>query len=140
VGLAGLPIGGLSWAAINALSLYIFLFTDLSPRARRRALVLLAVTVPMLWSRMILDFFATSILDIDAALVGWLIGTEGIGNMIRFADSQDFLLVFPECSSLPNMSLAFVCWIAVTQTIRHRWSSIDLVWSCMHPKLALHRG
>jgi len=39
------------------------------------------------------------------------------------------MIVLAPCSSLANMSLAFLCWISVTQWAGHRWSATDLVWS-----------
>src|SRR5229473_3483491 len=50
--LIALPIGGLSWIAVSGLALYILLFTDADPPMRRGALILLAATMPMLWSRL----------------------------------------------------------------------------------------
>ena len=44
-----LPIGPLSWFAVSALSLWILLTTETST-SRRGAIILLATTVPMLWS------------------------------------------------------------------------------------------
>src|SRR4030095_2552322 len=110
-------------------SLYIFLFANDGLERRRGALILLAVTVPMLWSRLLFQFFAKPILDIDATLVAWLLGTDRIGNMVHFADGSGYMVVLAPCSSLANMSLAFLCWISITQWARHCWSPMDLVWS-----------
>src|SRR6266446_8651438 len=46
-----LPIGPLSWLAVTALSLYIIISTNVAS-SRRGAFILLAATVPMLWSRL----------------------------------------------------------------------------------------
>jgi hypothetical protein len=126
-----LPIFPMSWVAVTGLSLYILLFANgnwSSDRARG-ALILLALTVPMLWSRLLFQFFATTILDIDAMLVASLLGTHQTGNMVQFADSSGYMVVLPRCSSLANMSLAFLCWVSITQWVKHRWTAMDLVWS-----------
>jgi hypothetical protein len=81
-----LPIGALSWLAITILSLYVLLFTDPSSSQKRGALILLATTVPMLWSRLLFRYFANFILEIDASLIGLLLGTGHRGNIVRFAD------------------------------------------------------
>jgi hypothetical protein len=47
-----LPIFALSWVAVTGLSLYILLFANRSSSRRRGAVILLALTVPMLWSRL----------------------------------------------------------------------------------------
>jgi hypothetical protein len=71
--------------------------------------VLLAATVPVLWSRLLFRFFAKVILDIDAWFVAQLLGTTRAGNMVTFADGSGSLVLEPACSSLANMSLAFLC-------------------------------
>src|SRR5262245_11891021 len=80
-----LPIFALSWVAVTALSLYILVFANDGSARRRGALILLALTVPMLWSRLLFQFFAGPILTIDASLVASLLGTERVGNMVGFA-------------------------------------------------------
>jgi hypothetical protein len=126
--LIALPIGGLSWIAVSGLALYILLFTDADLRMRRGAVILLATTVPMFWSRLLSQFFTNFILEIDASLVGCLLGTERTGNMVRFADESGYLVIFPACSSLANMSLAFLCWVTLSEFPGHRRAISDLWW------------
>src|SRR5262245_20249273 len=122
-----LPVGVLSWVGVTGLSLYTLL-TQPGPSVRRGAIILLAVTVPMLWSRLLFQFFANIILEIDAALVANVLGTLRDGNLVRFFDGPGYMKVEPGCSSLANMSLAFLCWVTVTQYVNHRWSPIDILW------------
>jgi hypothetical protein len=123
-----LPIFALSWAAVTGLSLYILLCAnDASPR-RRGALILLALSFPMLWSRLFFQFFAQPILVIDAWLVSLILGTDRIGNLVGFADGSGYMIVSPACTSFANISFAFLCWVAVTQWANHRWSRIDALW------------
>jgi len=122
-----LPIGPFSWLAVTALSLYILLSTNVAS-SRRGAVILLATTVPLLWSRMLFQFFANLILQIDASLVGWLLGTQRAGNTVEFADGSATLVILPACSSLANVSLAFLCWVTVSQLVCHRKSTSDLLW------------
>jgi hypothetical protein len=129
--LAILPIFALSWVAVTGLSLYILLFARGAPDRTRGAVILLALTVPMLWCRLFFQFFQKPILDIDATLVAWLLGTDRTGNMVQFADGSGYMIVLAPCSSLANMSLAFLCWVSVTQWAKHRWSAADLVWSAL---------
>ena len=140
LGIVALPISPPSWIAVTGLSVYIVVFTngksnslranDRSDR-RRGALILLALTVPMLWSRLLFQFFAKPILNIDASLVSSLLGTDRLGNTIKFADGSGHMVVLPPCSSLANMSLAFLCWISVTQWAEHKWSATDILWSLL---------
>jgi len=122
-----LPIGPLSWLAVTALCLYILASTN-DRSLRRGSVILLATTVPMLWSRMLFQFFANQILQIDASLVGWLLGTHRIGNLVDFADGSGQLVILPSCSSLANVSLAFLCWVTVSQFVRHKNCAYDILW------------
>jgi exosortase/archaeosortase family protein len=123
-----LPIGPLSWLAITILCLYVLLFTEPSSSRQRGALILLATTVPMLWSRLLFRYFANFILEIDASLIGFLLGTGHTGNIVRFADQSGTLVISPYCSSLANVSLALVTWVTISQWLSHRWSLKDLFW------------
>ncbi len=109
-----LPIGPLSWLAVTS--------------SRRGAFILLAATVPMLWSRLLFQFFANLILQIDASLVGWILGTHRTGAIVGFADGSGVLVILPACSSLANVSLAFLCWVTVSQLVSHKKSAYDLLW------------
>jgi hypothetical protein len=126
-----LPIFSLSWVAVTGLSLYILLFANDGSSRKRGALTLLALTVPMLWSGLIFRFFMNPILEIDASLVAWILGTEQVGATFGFADGSGSVVVLPACSSFANLSLAFLCWVSITQWAKHRWSAIDTVWSLL---------
>jgi hypothetical protein len=123
-----LPTGAMSWLAVTILSVYVLLFTKANELQRRGAVILLAATVPMLWSRLIFDLFANFILGVDAWLVGWMLGTQRSGNMVEFADHSGTLAIFPPCSSLANVSLAILCWITISESVRHRWRAQDILW------------
>jgi hypothetical protein len=122
-----LPIGQLSWLAVAALSLYIITSTNVAS-SRRGAFILLATTVPVLWSRLLFQFVANLILQIDAALVGWILGTHRTGDIVGFADGSGVLVILPDCSSLANVSLALLCWVTVSQLVCHKKSACDLFW------------
>jgi hypothetical protein len=127
VALIALPMGELSWIAISGLAIYILLFTEADVPMRRGAIILLAATVPMFWSRLLFHFFANFILEIDASLVGWLVGTERIGNMVRFANDGGYLVILRGCSSLANLSLA-LSWITISECFGRRRGRSDLWW------------
>jgi hypothetical protein len=125
-----LPIGSLNWLAATALSLYVLVSTNVAS-TRRGALILLATTVPTFWSQLLFRFFANSILQIDASLVGWILGTRRTADIVPFADGSGFLVIMPGCSSLTNVSLAFLCWVTISQWVCHKASRYDLVWCLM---------
>src|SRR5215467_8967073 len=125
------PSYPLSWVAVTGLSLYILFFANDGAERRRGALILLALTFPMLWSRLFFQFFARPLLALDATMVTWLLGTEQIGNTVRFGDNSGYMVISPACTSFGNLSYAFLCWVAITQWANHRWSSKDLLWSSL---------
>ena len=127
--LVALPIFPLSWVGVTVLSLYILLFANNNRERVRGALILLAMTAPMLWSRLLFQIFAKPILDIDASLVSLLLGTPRTGNMVGFLDGSGYMIVLPACSSLANMSLALLCWVTITQWVGHRWTAKDVLWA-----------
>jgi hypothetical protein len=126
-----LPVFSLSWVAVTGLSLYLLLFANSCSAQRRGAFIFLALTVPMLWSRLFFQFFTNILLEIDAALAASLLGTDRIGNIVRFADDSGYMMVTPACASFANLSFVFLCWVSISQWANHRWSSIDLVWSSL---------
>ena len=128
LGLVSVPIYALSWVAVTGLSFYILLFANDGAERRRGALILLALAVPMLWSRLVFQFFARPLLELDAMMSAWLLGTERSGNLVRFADNSGYMLITPACASWANISFAFLCWVVVSQWVNHRWRSIDLLW------------
>jgi len=80
----------------------------------------------MLWSSLLFRYFANTILGIDASLVGLLLGTGSKGNVVPFADGSGSLIILPYCSSLANVSLAFLGWVLISQWQQRRWSIQNL--------------
>jgi len=128
LGVVALPIYAMSWVAVTGLSLYLHFFANDGSERRRGALILLALAVPMLWSRLLFQFFARPLLELDATMAAWLLGTERIGNLVRFADNSGYMVVTPACASWANITFAFLCWVVVSQWVNHRWRWIDLLW------------
>ena len=123
-----LPVYPLSWVAVTVLSLYILLFANGAPDRKRGAVILLTLTMPMLWSRLVFQFFANFILEFDAWFAAALLGTSRVGNTLSFGDGSGILVITPACSSFANVSIALLCWVSVTQWAKHRWAPSDLVW------------
>ena len=124
-----LPTHWASWLALTILSLYMLLFLADRPLSRKRgAALLLAVTFPMAWDRVLMHFFAKPILEADTLMVSSLLGTEQIGNMVSFADHSGYLVIFPACSSLTGVSLAILCWFTMSYATQHHHSARDFIW------------
>jgi hypothetical protein len=123
-----LPIHWASWLALTVLSLYILFLTDGPSSRKRGAALLVAVTFPMAWNRVLMHFFAKPILEIDTLMVSSLLGTNQIGNMVSFADHSGYLVIFPACSSLTGVSLAILCWFTISYATQHNHSARDFLW------------
>jgi exosortase/archaeosortase family protein len=122
------PVAPLSWMALSGLAIYTCLTTPKGSFARRGGWILLAMTVPMLWSRAAFSLFSESILEFDAVLVGWTVGAERLGNTIAFLDGSGYLWIAPACSSITNVSLAVLCWILFTQLFYRERSPREIGW------------
>jgi exosortase/archaeosortase family protein len=122
------PVGEINWAAVSGLSLYVLFFANDNAERKRGALILLAATVPMLWSRLLFSFISQPFLDFDAGLAGWILNTHKAGNIINFVDGSGELVILPACSSFANVSLAFLCWVSVSQWVAHKPARQDVFW------------
>ncbi|MXQ13749.1 hypothetical protein [Microvirga makkahensis] len=123
-----LPMAPLSWLAIAGLAMHILRTSPRSSFLQRGAWILLALTVPMLWSRLLFVMLSEAILQADAILVGWIVGTPRLGNAIQFADESGYLWIAPGCSSLANISLAFLCWATIAKALNRPSSLGDIGW------------
>jgi exosortase/archaeosortase family protein len=126
-----LPIPALGWMALTALGLYILLFSNGSSSRKRGAILILAITVPMLWTPLLIQFFERPILALDASFVAWLIGSHNTGNMVAFSQGSGYVQIAPACSSITNLALAFLCWVGVMQWANHRSSPEDILWALL---------
>lgn len=82
-------------------------------RSRRIALVLLALSGPLLWGRVILTLFAPALLALDGHIVGALAGTEATGNTVGFVGKGARFIIGGPCSSVHNISLAILLWSSI---------------------------
>jgi exosortase/archaeosortase family protein len=124
------PSAKASWIALTGLGLYGLRCFEVGTPARRAAFVILAITVPMFWSRLVFAMLSDLILQADAILVSLIVGTERVGNTVGFADNSGYLLILPPCSSLADVSLAMLGWALFTQALVRRTSLKD-VWWCL---------
>jgi len=112
-----------SWIAalgLCALGLYLAASGDRETRSGRIALVLIALSGPLLWGRLIMVALSPALLTIDSQFVALLAGTEATGNTVRFAgDAGQFVVGIP-CSSIHNISLAVVLWGTTVSLLKLR--------------------
>ena len=87
---------------------------------RRTAFVLLALTGPLIWGRLVLRLFEAPILSLDARIVGAAIGSTVEGNIVPFANGSGRFIIGDPCSSVHNMSLAIVLWTTAAMLFKIR--------------------
>jgi hypothetical protein len=109
--LIAIPSAPFSWLALSGAAVYFLRTNQRDSMAQRGGWILLAVTIPMFWSRIVFSLFSGSILNFDAVLVSWIVGTKRAGNAIEFADGSGYLWIAPSCSSFANVSLAVLCFV-----------------------------
>jgi exosortase/archaeosortase family protein len=129
--LALAPLGKMSWLGLAALAPYVYWVSPAGSARRGAALIMSTVTVPMLWGMMFLKVLGRPLLMADAWLVGSLIGTEQVGNLVMFADGTGSFEIYPGCSSLHNMSLGVLAWVTASQLVGHKASPRDLLWCAL---------
>lgn len=119
--LSFVPISYAAQAGLLICACYLLATADRNNHAERRtAFVLLALTGPLIWGRLLLRLFETPILALDANLVGAAIGSKVDGNMVRFADGSGRFIIGDPCSSVHNMSLAIVLWTTAAMLFKIR--------------------
>lgn len=118
--LSFLPVSYAAQAGLLLCGVYLLATSQPREDPRRIGLVLLALTGPLLWGRILLQELAIPLLSLDAHLVGLAIGTKVDGNTVQFAGSAKQFLIGTGCSSVHNMSLAIVLWTTAAVVFRIR--------------------
>lgn len=116
-------------AAIGLLLCGTYLAATSAPGSadRRIAIVMLALTGPLIWGRFLLALMGPFLLDFDAGMAGLLAGVPVQGNVVNLRGESGVLYVALGCSSVHNMSLAVLLFVALTQALRLRYTPLLLL-------------
>ncbi|WP_029004184.1 hypothetical protein [Azorhizobium doebereinerae] len=125
------PVAQASWLAMTGLGLYLAWAPAREPALRDGGRLLLAITIPMLWSRLLLSAFSGPVLTAEAALVASLVGTEHVENAVLYPGGSGVLWIAPTCSSLVTVALALLCWVAFMVGARSPWSARAAGWGLL---------
>ena len=115
VALVLIPNPYLSWFAITSLALYERHHSECGTQRRRGATLMLGLTIPMFWGKIVFALFSSWILKGDALLVSTITQSATVGNMVALPHQTGYLLIAPACSSFANISLAVLCWLIFTE-------------------------
>jgi hypothetical protein len=129
--LCSIPYAPVCWLGVTILTGWLVITTVPQTSMHRGALILLATTFPMLWSRVIFRFLSEPILQADAWIVAKLLNTANEGTHIQFVDKSGVLEVSPACSSWANVSLVLLTWIVLCQYQKRAWQLLDLGWCAL---------
>jgi len=110
-----LPVAPLSWVALSAFAVYVIATSPAGSTDARAGAIVLGLTVPLFWSRLLFTLMSDTILRIDAAMAAFIIGTGRVGNAVAFRDGWGYFWIAPGCSSISNISLAVLTWLLVTR-------------------------
>lgn len=128
LGMLCLPFASLAWLILTGIALYALARSTAGSNRRRGAMILLAVTVPVFWSKLLFTVIGKPILQADAFLVSLATGAPRVGNVVGFAGGAGEFQIFPGCSSVSNMSLAFLAWVTVGQLVGRPLRFSDFSW------------
>lgn len=123
------PLPSLSWLALSLVALHAYRSAGGDGPLRRAAAIAFALTIPLLWARLVFAAFSDDILALDATLVAWIVGTVPSGNVVPFADASGFLFLNPGCSSITNVSLAILSACVFVNLYDRRWSPDAILWT-----------
>jgi hypothetical protein len=129
--LCSIPYAPVCWLGITILTGWLVITTIPQTRMHRGAVILLATTFPMLWSRVIFRLFSEPFLLADAWIVAKLLNTTNEGTHISFVDKSGILAVSRECSSWANVSLVLLTWMVVSQYQKRPFRVTDLGWCAL---------
>ena len=108
--LAFLPFFFAAKGGVLLAGVYLFATSRAGSASRRVSLILLALTGPLIWGRVLLTVFAAPILALDAHIVASVIGFDVSGNLVGSAGAPVRFLIAGGCSSVHNISIAILLW------------------------------
>jgi hypothetical protein len=108
--LSFLPLSFAGQGGLLLCGVYLLITSPPRDAGRRAAMVLLALTGPLIWGRILLSLFASPILAFDAHIVAGIIRTPVDGNVFQSAKAGQRFVIGDLCSSVHNISLAIVLW------------------------------
>jgi hypothetical protein len=114
---AATPIGEVSSAAATGLGLWLTFDRSSSVRLKAAAMVLLAITINLLWGRLLMVFFVAQIAAVDAHLVALIVHTSAQDNRVLMLDGRHMSII-QACTSVENASIALMMFVAIVRTFR----------------------
>jgi len=121
---------GYAGYSITIFALYLVFKDAADLNIRAAGAIATAVAVQALWAPLIFSKLSFLFLQIDAGVVGWLIGliipgASWSGTVVSTPSGHD-VIINTQCASFHNLSLASLCWVTLTMLHRPYWVKNDL--------------
>jgi hypothetical protein len=121
---------GFAGASITLFALYLLVRLPHDSYMKAAGTVAAALAVQAVWAPLIFSKLSFLLLQIDAGIVGWLIGLVVPGaswsGTVVFTPSGHNVEITSACASFHNLSLASLCWVTLTMLHRPYWVKSDL--------------
>lgn len=112
------PVSQLSAAACTGLAIAILADRTQGVRLKAAAMVLAAISVQVLWSRVLMALFLEPIASFDAHAVGLIIQRPAHGNQVQFVDGSHRMSILGACTSVQNAAVALMLYVALVRSVR----------------------
>ena len=121
---------GFAGFSITLFALYLFVRDPQDLNKKAAGTVAAAVAVQAVWAPLIFSKISFLLLQIDAGVVGWLVGQivpgASWGGTVVYTPSGHDVMITSPCASFHNLSLASLCWVTLTMLHRPYWLKSDL--------------
>jgi hypothetical protein len=131
-GLLAVLTAAMGFAAYSStlFALYLILRDRNDLPAKAAGAVALAIAIQAVWAPLIFAKLSFIFLQIDAGMVGWLLGyvvpgSVSNGTIVITPGGHD-VIITAACASFHNLSLASLCWVTLTMLHRSYWIRSDL--------------
>jgi hypothetical protein len=118
--LSFMPLNFAGAIALLICGAYLAATSSIGSIERRMAIIVIALTGPLIWGRFLLALFGPFLLGLDARMAAALAGVAVHGNVVSLRDGSGSLYVALGCSSVHNMSLAILFFVALVQMMALR--------------------
>jgi exosortase/archaeosortase family protein len=122
-------IGFAGWS-ITLFAFYLFIRDRQDLNTRAAGTIAAAVAIQSVWAPLVFSKLSFLLLQIDADVVGWLVGQFVPGafwsGTVVYTPSGHNVEITAPCASFHNLSLAALCWITLTMLHRPYWVKGDL--------------
>ncbi len=121
---------GFAGSSITLFAFYLFVRDRHDLNTRAAGTVVAAVAVQAVWAPLVFSKLAFLFLQIDAGIVGWLVGhlvpgASWSGTIVNTPSGHDVAITAP-CASFHNLSLASLCWVTLSMLHRPYWLKSDI--------------